>query len=93
MAGRPGAGYAVTGRSRRRGFVQRLAVDPAAQRRGIGRALVLDALAWLHADGIDEILVNTQEGNEPALALYQQLGFGRLPEHLLVLGCPAGGAA
>ena len=29
-------GYAVTGRSARRGFLQRLAVDPAHQRRGIG---------------------------------------------------------
>jgi ribosomal protein S18 acetylase RimI-like enzyme len=89
VAGRPGLGYLVSGRSRRRGFLQRLAVDPEAQRRGIGRALVVDAIAWLAKDGVDEVLVNTQEGNEPALALYQQLGFGRLPEHLLVLGRPA----
>ncbi|HSH58760.1 MAG TPA: GNAT family N-acetyltransferase, partial [Acidimicrobiales bacterium] len=35
--------YALTGRVRRRGFLQRLAVDPAHWRQGLGRALALDA--------------------------------------------------
>src|ERR1700730_9339389 len=34
-------GYAICGRSAGRGFVQRLAVHPGAQRRGIGRGLLL----------------------------------------------------
>src|SRR4051794_14469752 len=41
------AGYVVSGRAAKRGFVQRLAVDPDQQRRGIGAALVLDSLQWL----------------------------------------------
>ena len=90
--GRPAAGYAITGRSRTRGYLQRLAVDPGAQGRGIGRALVLDALAWLTAKGADEVLVNTQEINTRALQLYAGLGFVELAERLAVLG-RAGGAA
>lgn len=86
VAGHPTAGYAVTGRSRARGYLQRLAVDPAAQGRGLGRALVLDGLAWLQAKRVDDVFVNTQEVNRRALELYAGLGFEALPERLAVLG-------
>ena len=56
-------GYAVTGRAGPRGYLQRLAVDPAAQGAGIGAALVVDGLRWLRRWGAKEVLVNTQEGN------------------------------
>lgn len=79
------AGYAVTGRAGRRGYLQRLAVDPTLQRRGIGSALVGDALAWLRRWGAREVLVNTQEGNRAALALYRSLGFRLQPDGLAVL--------
>lgn len=78
-------GYAVCGRSGLRGYVQRIAVDPAHQRRGIGRALVLDGLHWMRRHRLDQALVNTQEGNDPALALYESLGFRRQREGLAVL--------
>lgn len=71
-------GYAVTGRSGDRGYIQRLAVDPAAQGNGIGTALVLDGLRWLRRRHVDAALVNTQVANEGAFALYRRLGF--LPE-------------
>ena len=70
--------------------MQRLAVDPAAQGRGLGRALVIDALAWLTTKGAVEVLVNTQEVNARALRLYVDLGFEELAERLLVLGRPVG---
>ncbi len=79
------AGYAVTGRAGRRGFLQRLAVEPAAEGRGLGRALVLDGIAWLRRRGVDRIVVNTQEANQRALALYEQLGFRRQHAGLCVL--------
>jgi ribosomal protein S18 acetylase RimI-like enzyme len=69
------AGYAVSGRAGTRGYLQRLAVDPRAQRRGMGRGLVLDALSWLVRRGVDQVVVNTQPDNEPALELYRSLGF------------------
>ena len=78
-------GYAVTGRAGRRGYVQRLAVAPDVQRRGIGTALVLDGLRWLRRRRAREALVNTQLGNEAALRLYEQLGFRRQPSGLSVL--------
>jgi ribosomal protein S18 acetylase RimI-like enzyme len=78
-------GYAICGTSGGRGFVQRLAVAPEAQGRGIGKALLLDGLHWLRASGAQEIAVNTQVGNVPALALYRGVGFRDEPGGLAVL--------
>ena len=78
-------GYAITGRAGRRGYLQRLAVEPSEQRRGIGAALVLDALRWLRRWRAERAMVNTQLDNERALALYERVGFRREPSGLAVL--------
>lgn len=78
-------GYAVTGRSLDIGYLQRLAVDPDRAREGIGAALVQDALRWLRRRRGRVMLVNTQESNTAALALYLHLGFRLEPEHLSVM--------
>lgn len=78
-------GYAITGRAGGHGFLQRLAVHPSWQRRGVGRALVLDGLVWLQRRGVDRASVNTQLENRKALALYEGLGFRREPRGLSVL--------
>jgi len=78
-------GYAITGRAGRRGYLQRLAVDPSVQRRGIGSALVLDALRWLRRWRAEQAMVNTQLDNEGALALYERAGFRHEPSGLAVL--------
>ena len=78
-------GYLITGRSAGRGYLQRLAVDPPQQRRGIATALVLDGLGWLARHGASQAIVNTQEHNLDALALYARLGFRREPHGLAVL--------
>ncbi len=78
-------GYAVAGRAGGRGYLQRLAVDPDVKGQGIGTDLVHDAIGWLHKRGATSILVNTQERNARALALYEHLGFVRQPHGLLVL--------
>lgn len=85
-----GRGYALTGRSGDRGYVQRLAVDPAAQGHGLGTALVLDGLWWLRRWRVREALVNTQAANEGAVRLYERLGFRRRREGLAVLERPVG---
>lgn len=69
------AGYAITGRAGRRGYLQRLAVVPAERGRGVGTALVVDGLRWLRRWRVSQVLVNTQVDNEPALSLYRSLGF------------------
>jgi len=77
--------YAVTGLSGAQGYLQRLAVDPAHRRMGLGRALGLDGLRWLRRKGGSEAVVNTQLGNDAALALYLSLGFRHEPMQLSVL--------
>jgi GNAT superfamily N-acetyltransferase len=78
-------GYAVCGRAGHRGYVQRLAVHPAVQGRGIGAALLSDGLRWLRRWGARDALVNTQEGNHRSLRLYQRAGFVLQPDGLAVL--------
>jgi ribosomal protein S18 acetylase RimI-like enzyme len=77
--------YAVSGRAGPRGFLQRLAVDPSSQRHGFGFALAVDGLRWMKRRGVDRAMVNTQEHNDGALALYQRLGFRLQPGGLAVL--------
>ncbi|MEM7273330.1 MAG: GNAT family N-acetyltransferase [Actinomycetota bacterium] len=78
-------GYAVTGRAGKRGYLQRLAVDPDAQGNNIGRQLVHDSFDWLARRGCDLCLVNTQETNQRALGLYESIGYRRQQEGLVVL--------
>jgi ribosomal protein S18 acetylase RimI-like enzyme len=84
-AGHRVVGYAICGASGGRGFVQRLAVLPEAQGRGVGKRLLLDGLHWLRTLRAAEIAVNTQLGNDAALALYRRVGFRDDPAGLSVL--------
>jgi ribosomal protein S18 acetylase RimI-like enzyme len=79
------AAYAISGRSGRHGYLQRIAVHPDERGRGWGRAVVVDALRWLRRRGTERALVNTQWDNDAALALYRSCGFRRLPAGLSVL--------
>jgi ribosomal-protein-alanine N-acetyltransferase len=78
-------GYAVSGRTQRRGYLQRLAVHPASRGRGMGAALVLDGLRWMRRRGVERAIVNTQLENEDARRLYLRLGFREQPPGLAVL--------
>ena len=78
-------GYAVSGHAGNHGYLQRLAVDPDAQRSGIGAALVLDCLQWMRRAGVERVSVNTQEANARAFALYERLGFVPVEPGLAVL--------
>jgi ribosomal-protein-alanine N-acetyltransferase len=85
VAGPDVVGYHVTGRAGSLGYLQRLAVHPAWHGRGIGTALVGDALAWCQRRGCVSVLVNTQEANRRALTLYERHGFTPEPYGLAVL--------
>lgn len=78
-------GYAICGRAGRSGYLQRLAVRPGHQGRGLGHALVGDALGWLDRRRVERVLVNTQRSNERAIALYRSLGFEPDRSELIVL--------
>lgn len=68
-------GFAITGVSLAVGYLQRLAVEPGAQKRGLGRALVRASLSWARRRRAISVLVNTQPDNEPAASLYRSEGF------------------
>lgn len=52
-----------------------LAVDPRRQGRGIGLAMVSDAIQRLQAEGIRRIELFAESDNVQALRFYQKLGF------------------
>jgi ribosomal protein S18 acetylase RimI-like enzyme len=81
----PIVGFAITGAASGQGYLQRLAVLPAEQGHGHGRALVVDSLAWMWARRLRHGVVNTAVDNARALGLYESLGFRRLPDELLVM--------
>lgn len=57
------------------GWISMLAVEPAFQRKGIGRFAVEFANEFLHSKGKQKIGVQTTDDNIPALALYKKCGF------------------
>ena len=63
------------------GEVSMIAVDPAAQRRGIASALMAVAMDWMREAGMQVAMVGTggDPGHAPARQTYEQLGFGLLP--------------
>jgi ribosomal protein S18 acetylase RimI-like enzyme len=82
--GRP-TGYAVFGLAGQRGYLQRLAVDPAFARRGLASTLIRDGLSWLSRRNATGALVNTQTRNERALRVYLDHGFALQSYQLVVL--------
>lgn len=63
------------------GEVYMIAVDPVAQRRGIGSALMSFAIDWMREAGMQVAMVATggDPGHAPARRAYEKLGFGLLP--------------
>ena len=57
------------------GEVYVVGIDPAAQGRGLGKALTLAGLHHLAALGVDEVLLYVESDNAPAVAVYAGLGF------------------
>lgn len=79
------AGFAITGVGIALAYLQRVAVDPASQGRGVGRSLVRTSARWAQRKGAKALMLNTQADNGPALHLYASEGFRTLEEPLTVL--------
>ena len=67
---------------RRFGYVEDLVVDAEARRRGVGRALMAAAEAWIVSQGGSECRLNVYSFNAAALALYEELGYEPLSVQL-----------
>ena len=86
---RPGrglAGFAITGLGTAMAYLQRVAVDPRWQGRGIGRSLVRASARWAERQGARALVLNTPSDNREASGLYTTEGFRLLAEPLAVLG-------
>jgi ribosomal protein S18 acetylase RimI-like enzyme len=73
-------GYQLSTGSGQRAHLARLAVHPAVQGKGAGRALLSDLFSHLTRVGISRLTVNTQSDNQASLSLYQRMGFVRTGE-------------
>jgi len=54
-----------------------LMVAAGHRRRGIGRSLLEQAVAWARESGIEKLELHVFPHNEPAIKLYEQFGFER----------------
>jgi ribosomal protein S18 acetylase RimI-like enzyme len=73
-------GYQLSTGGGQRAHLARLAVHPAVQGKGAGRALLNDLFTYLTYSGISRLSVNTQSDNQVSLRLYQRMGFIRTGE-------------
>jgi ribosomal protein S18 acetylase RimI-like enzyme len=85
-------GYQLATGHGQRAHLARLAVHPAIQGRGAGRALLSDLFGKLTNTGVTHLSVNTQSDNNASLSLYKKMGFHRTGEEYPVyaLEVPAG---
>lgn len=60
-------------------FLRELAVSPLFQRRGVGKELCLAAFAWGKQQGATRSFLHVDICNEPAISLYEKLGFELVP--------------
>jgi ribosomal protein S18 acetylase RimI-like enzyme len=73
-------GYQISTGGGQRAHLARLAVHPAVQGKGAGRAVLNDLFVFLTYMGISRLSVNTQSDNQASLSLYQRMGFVRTGE-------------
>jgi ribosomal protein S18 acetylase RimI-like enzyme len=79
------SGFVIVGVAGTAGYLQRIAVLPSSQGRGIGRQLLRHAMSWARRAGATSMVLNTQPDNTTAIALYQSEGFATLPQRLSVM--------
>ncbi|HEX2117411.1 MAG TPA: GNAT family acetyltransferase [Alphaproteobacteria bacterium] len=70
---------AMVGFDGHRGWVYYLAVEPALQRSGHGKAVLAAAERWLRARKAPKLMLLVAEANGKAMGFYEKLGFTRSP--------------
>ena len=64
----------------RKGWINRLAVDAALRKRGIGARLVREAEQRLEALGMDILACLIEDDNAVSMAVFEKLGYKKHPE-------------
>ncbi len=77
-------GVVVATNDTRKGWINRLAIDPDYQRKSYGEHLVHAAEAALHEAGIQLIAAFIEDGNVASLALFEKLGYAAHPKIVYV---------
>jgi ribosomal protein S18 acetylase RimI-like enzyme len=78
LIGRTGdaiAATAMVGHDGHRGWVYYVAVDPVAQKQGLGRAIMAAAEDWLRQQGIAKVMLMVRPDNRQVQAFYETLGY------------------
>lgn len=78
-------GYCILGITLKSSFVQRLAVHPKSQRKGVGSSLLCSVSKDMGEKNVQTIKLNTQLDNSAAKKLYQQNGFVRETDVLTIM--------
>ncbi|MFI5271463.1 MAG: GNAT family N-acetyltransferase [Ktedonobacterales bacterium] len=87
------AGYQFNTLDATTGYLVRIAVHPRAQGSGVAARLMAEAVRYFQRSNVLRILLNTQEANVRAQALYDRFGFERVPPRGFVLSRDIDGAA
>ena len=77
-------GVVIATHDTRKGWINRLAIDPQYQRKGYGEQLVHAAEEVLHAAGMHLLAAFIEEGNTASLALFEKLGYLAHPKIVYV---------
>jgi ribosomal-protein-alanine N-acetyltransferase len=70
------------------GYLVRIAVHPRVEGRGVGARLMAEAIRYFEGHHVWKIVLNTEETNTRAHALYERFGFHRIAPVGFVLALP-----
>ncbi len=73
------SGSVMVGHDGHRGWLYYVAVAPEQRGKGLGRALVVAAEAWLKQRGVPKVHLMVRETNQAVAAFYQRLGYDPMP--------------
>jgi len=78
-------GYLFSNRQGNIGHLNRVAVHPDYQGRGIGARLLAEAIEFFRTEKVKVVTLNTQKDNAVSQSLYRRFGFQPMGEEALVL--------
>ena len=79
-------GYQYNALDSEYGYLVRIAVHPRAEGRGVGSRLMVEAIRYFQRARVAKIVLNTEESNTRAQALYEWFGFHEAAPRGFVLG-------